>query len=119
MTENQIKLIDEADVREVKLIDGTSVIAEIIGEDETNILLYDPLQVVLDHTTAMFVPWFITSTERYIPVAKNKTVASSGCTFDMKATYFQAIIKQRIKAVMEDTPETYEFYEDMEPGVLH
>jgi len=120
MTNNHSDLIANADVRELKMIDGSSVIAEILAEDGDNILLYDPMQIILEHSTAMFIPWFTTMADRYVQVNKSKTVANATCTFDVKTMYFQALMRNKVKKVMEQTTEHLEFYEDTEtPDVVH
>jgi len=120
MTQDQTNMIEQADIRELKMIDGSSIIAEILAEDGDNILLYDPMQIILEHSTAMFIPWFTTMADRYVQVNKSKTVANATCTFDVKHMYLQAIVRNKVKKVMEQSQDDMDFYDDIEtPEVVH
>lgn len=119
MMERHTDIIDKADVREFKLIDGSSVIAEILAEDGQSVLMYDPMQIIIEHSTALFVPWFTTMEDRYVQVDKSKTVANAGCNMVTKTMYFQALVRRQTYKLMEENPDNLEFYEELDADTYH
>lgn len=111
MTKDAKKLISDADIRELKLINNTAIIAEVLAEDDDTYLLYEPLEIISDLTTASFVPWFTTHENGYINIEKNKTITDAVCTFEIKKMYMQAVMKQNVKNALEEMDKESNLYD--------
>jgi len=95
MTQEQRDLIDKANIREIKMIDGNTLIAEVLDDTDKTILLYEPLELEFQRPgEASFVPWFFMSNDRYIEVGKDKLVATNECDVDFKIKYLQATVQK-------------------------
>ena len=95
MNQQQEEMIMKTDIRELKLLDGSTIIAEVMDDNPETMLLFDPLQVVVGSNSAAFIPWFLTGDTRYYELYKEKTVAFVPCSFDYKIKYLQAAAKKQ------------------------
>lgn len=107
------RVIDEADIRELKLSSGETILGEVYGMYEDKMILHEPYCVVFNASgLAMFRRWFVSVTEdlRYIP--KSYIMTECIASDQVKKQYIKAVLEDHAMDAMEDDPDNYDFYAD-------
>ena len=113
MSNNHQEIIDQADIREIKLISGDTLIGEIMGVHEKYLVLHDPYIAETSATgVTTFRRWFFSaeSDMQYIPETAVMTYAK--CREEVKKQYIKYVLEDRAIDEMEEDPDNYEFYTD-------
>lgn len=114
--------IKEADIRELKLMSGETLIGEIMGVHEKYLVVNEPYHVEFKNSgEAYFRRWFYSSDLEmaYIPEAHVITYAK--CRYEIKRQYIKYCLEDHAIDAMEDDPDNYEFYADTpdESDIVH
>ena len=108
------EIINSADIREIKLISGDTLIGEIMGVHEKYLVIHDPY--IVDHTssngTTMFRKWFFSAESELQYVPETAVMTYAKCREDVKQQYIKYVLEDRAIDLMEDDPDNYEFYTD-------
>ena len=112
MTDLIDETIRKADIREIKLTNGQTLIAEIMGVHENQLVMYEPY--IVDHTnasgTAIFRKWFFGAEEGMQYLKESAILSFAKCNEDVKRAYIRNSIEENMMDHAEDDPDNEEFY---------
>jgi len=112
MTDIIEQTIQKADIREIKLMNGQTLVGEIMGVHENQLVIYEPY--IVDHTsnsgTAMFRKWFFGAEEGMHYVKESAILSFAKCNEDVKRAYIQNSIEDNMLDEAEADPDNEEFF---------
>lgn len=114
MTDDYKSIVNKTDIREIKLIDGSTIMCEVISEDEEMMMVTDAhlIDLDLDHGGIALMPWFIGTEQKSLELYHNKIVASVSVSPTVKVSYIKHLLKHK---VINMDPNN-EFFMDMNPS---
>ena len=111
---NYKDLVEQTDVREFKLMDGSSILGEVVDEDDGGLLLAYTLQLEFDMEAGgvLMHPWFFSTQNNFTTLDWDRVIAFGTVDDNIKLSYMNHRLKERL---IEEDPET-EFYMDLNPA---
>lgn len=109
------RIIDKADIRELKLTSGETILGEMYGQHDDKVILHEPYCVVFNSSgLAMFRRWFVSVNGmlKYIP--RSYIITETVACDLVKKQYIKAVLEDHAMDAMEQDPDNYEFYADMD-----
>lgn len=93
-------IIDTTDIREFKLMDGTTIITEIVDRTDGKFLVSDPMQLTMDIDKGMIMfPWFFSADENMCEIREHQILASANVHNSVKVTYMKHLLKMSVLEV--------------------
>lgn len=106
-------IIDQADIRELKLTSGETLIAESFGVVDHKLVMHEPYLV---HFTvggrAVFRRWFVSANDNMKYIPEDYIITYTECCDLVKKQYIRAVLEDQAIEKMEADPDNYEFYTD-------
>ena len=120
-SEDFMKLLERTDIREFKLMDGSTIMCEVVDITDGKYLISDPMimRVDMSHGMVMY-PWFFSDGEKFTELDESRILASSIVNDSLKVTYMRHLLKLNVLA--QDDDGENEFLMDMNPpedGTFH
>lgn len=107
---NYKDLVEKTDVREFKLMDGSTILSEVIEEDDDGLLLADAIQLSFDYEHGVVMhPWFLGTESRFQTVDWDRVVAYANVAHHIKLSYMHHRMKEKVK---QEDPNS-DFYLDL------
>lgn len=110
---NKQDLVDKADIREFKLINGETIIGEVVGLSEGFIIINEPYTLMHNHGgVIMFRRWFYSSetNTKYVPQAC--VITFDKCCTLVKERYISSLMEDVTLDALDEDDELYEFYSE-------
>lgn len=105
-------LINKTDVREFKLMDGSSIMGEVVEEDDGGVLLAYTLQLDFDRGHVVMFPWFFSTNSNFTTLDWDRVIAYGSVDDNVKKSYLNHRMKER---VIKEDPQS-EFFFDLNPA---